>query len=338
MAIIAQEFEQLVTARGEKYCDFNELYEKSHEIKNKWINDIVVNEEKPNFELDENMRFHYLTKDNKRKEADITNFGFSQLCARMGIPTNYIQKCFKSGKEELALQNFRAWASETNQNMLVRENDGVIRAVLSDSYTPFDSFQIIRSLKYTVDFGRWKLTQAYLSEDRMVLRFVDFEPLSVSDGSPLFLGFTVSSSDVGRGSLSIKMMLYRSVCTNGLLISSMGGTLYRKNHSGEGIGASKLQAFNHIFSGIDVTADEIVKNIEQCRGKMLKDYEMEMYMEKAKREIKLSEKSRKKLEELMASTYDRTKWGFINSMTELAQNFTLDTRLEMEQWAGKLFA
>lgn len=72
--------------------------------------------------------------------------------------------------------------------------------------------------------------------------------------------------------------------------------------------------------------------------KMLKDYEMEMYMEKAKREIKLSEKSRKKLEELMASTYDRTKWGFINSMTELAQNFTLDTRLEMEQWAGKLFA
>ena len=222
--------------------------------------------------------------------------------------------------------------------MLVRENDGVIRAVLSDSYTPFDSFQIIRSLKYTVDFGRWKLTQAYLSEDRMVLRFVDFEPLSVSDGSPLFLGFTVSSSDVGRGNLSIKMMLYRSVCTNGLLISSMGGTLYRKNHSGEGIGASKLQAFNHIFSGIDVTADEIVKNIEQCRGKMLKDYEMEMYMEKAKREIKLSEKSRKKLEELMASTYDRTKWGFINSMTELAQNFTLDTRLEMEQWAGKLFA
>lgn len=74
----------------------------------------------------------------------------------------------------------------------------------------------------------------------------------------------------------------------------MGGTLYRKNHSGEGIGASKLQAFNHIFSGIDVTADEIVKNIEQCRGKMLKDYEMEMYMEKAKKEIKLSEKSRKK--------------------------------------------
>lgn len=337
MAIIPQEFETLITAHGEKECDFNEIFEKSREIKERWKNNIVINEEKTNFELDKNLRFHYMTSNNEKKDADITSFGFSQLCARMGIPSNYIQKCFKNGKEELALENFRAWSNDMNGNMFVRENDGVVRAVLSDKYTPFDSYQVLRSLKYTVDFDRWKLTQAHLSEDRLALRFVDFTPLPVQDGSPLYLGFTVSSSDVGRGSLNIKMMLYRSVCTNGLLISSMGGILYRQNHIGERMSNSKLQAFNHIFSGIDATAKAIVDNIQQCRDKVLKDYEVEMYMEKAKREIKLSKKSMEKLETLVTTTYEPTKWGFINSVTELAQDFTLDTRMDMEQWAGKLF-
>lgn len=36
-------------------------------------------------------------------------------------------------------------------------------------------------------------------------------------------------------------------------------------------------------------------------------------------------------------TDEPTKWGFINGITELAQDFTLDTRYDMENWAGELF-
>lgn len=96
-----------------------------------------------------------MTDYGKKKEADISEFAFSQLCSRMGVPANYIKKCFANGKEDLAIQNFRAWANDTENNLLVRENDGVVRAVLSDSYTPFDSYQVLRALKYTVDFKRW---------------------------------------------------------------------------------------------------------------------------------------------------------------------------------------
>lgn len=338
MAIITQDFETLITGHGTENCDFNALLERSREIKENWQNSIVVNQEKTNFSLDSDLRFHYLTKEGEQKEADITQFGFSQLCARMGVPANYIKKCFKSGKDELALQNFRAWADDAKSNLFVRENDGVVRAVLSDSYAPFDSYQVLRSLKYTVDFGRWEPTQVFLSEDRLVLRFVDFTPLPVNDGSPLYLGFTVSSSDVGRGSLNVKMMLYRSVCTNGLLISSMGGTLYRQHHIGEAMTASKLQAFNKMFNNIDANAKAIIDNINDCRNKQLRDFEMAMYMEKAKRDLKLSEKSMEKLSSLVSTVYEPTKWGIINGITELAQDFTLETRLDMEQWAGEFFA
>ena len=172
----------------------------------------------------------------------------------------------------------------------------------------------------------------------MVVRFVDFTPIPVNDGSPLYLGFTVSSSDVGRGSLNAKMMIYRSVCTNGLLISSMGGTLYKQHHIGEAMSESKLNVFNKMLADIDTIGSQIVGNISTCRKETLKDYEMKMYLEKAKREMKLSEKSMEKLQDLISGTYEPTKWGIINGVTELAQDFTLETRLDMEHWAGEFFA
>lgn len=338
MAIIVQPFETLVTGHGANRCDFGAMLNKSREIAEKWESDIVINEHGTNFSLDKNLMFNYTTERGVEKQAHITEFGFSQLCTRMGVPANYIKKCFTTGKEDLALQNFRAWANEADKNMLVRANEGVVRAVLSDSYSPFDSYQVLRALKYTVDMKRWQLTQAFLSEDRLVLRFVDFTPLPVNDGSPLYLGFTVSSSDVGRGSLNIKMMLYRSVCTNGLLISSMGGTLYKQHHIGAAMTEGKMQTFNKVFSSIDETGKAIVENIGACRNRQLKDYEMKMYVEKAKREMKLSEKAVEELKELISSQYEPTRWGVINGVTELAQRFSLETRLEMEQWAGELFA
>lgn len=337
MSIVVQDFETLVTGHGTERCDYGALLDKSREIKSKWENDIVLNKNGTNFNLDKDLRFHYMTDYGKEKEADITQFAFSQLCARMGVPSNYIKKCFATGKEDLALQNFRAWADEANSDLLIRANDGVVRAVLSDSYTPFDSYQVLRALKYTVDFKRWLPTQVFLSEDRLVVRFVDFTPLPVNDGSSLYLGFTVSSSDVGRGSLYIKMMIYRSVCTNGLLVSSMGGTLYKQHHIGEAMSDSKLAVFNRVFSEIDDVGKIIIENISQCRNRQLKEYEMVMLIQRAKREMKLSEKSVEKLQFLMSATYEPTKWGLINGITELAQDFTLETRLDMESFAGELF-
>lgn len=87
-----------------------------------------------------------------------------------------------------------------------------MRAVLSDSYTPFDSYKVLKTLNNTVDSNIYKPSQVYLSTDRLHIRFVNHEPLPIdNDGSPLYAGFTVDSSDVGRGSLNMKFFIYRSV-------------------------------------------------------------------------------------------------------------------------------
>lgn len=336
MAIISQEFETLVTGHGTQNCDMKQLLEKSREISRTWENVIVKNEEKVNFSLDQDLRFHFRTEQDEKREADITQFAFSQLCTRIGVPGKYIDKCYKFGKTDLAMQNFRAWADEAKGNMLVRVNDGVVRAVLSDSYAPFDSYKVLRTLKYTANMKRFQPTQVFLSEDKLVVRFVDFTPLPVKDGSPLYVGFAVSSSDVGRGALSIKMFIYRSVCTNGLLISSGNGTLYKQSHVGEKMTESKMQVFQRAFNNIDIITGEVVETITQNRKRALKDFEMQILVEKAKRELKLS-KEKSQLFEALVGAYEPTRWGIVNSVTELAQQFSLDRRIELEEWAGNLF-
>lgn len=100
MAIIAQGFETLITNKGTEKCDFGELLERSRQIKEQWQNSIVINENGTNFNLDKDLKFHYMTDYGKKKEADISEFAFSQLCSRMGVPANYIKKwlCKRQGR------------------------------------------------------------------------------------------------------------------------------------------------------------------------------------------------------------------------------------------------
>lgn len=342
MAIICAEKEALISVRNANSgITLKSLYEQSRIDDRAWKNHIVCNDEETNVHFTDDMRLIVKNVHNQERTMDITDHAFSQLCTRLGVPANYIKKCFVAGKSNLALENFRAWEEEDKGNMLVRESGGVARAVLSDNYAPFDNSRVLRALHYTLDTNRFELTQAFISQDKLHLRFVDYTPLPVGDGtgSPLYSGFIVSSNNVGAGSLKVQFFIYRSVCKNGMAISSMGGTLFSQRHIGEKMTDSKIALFNSAFLDIEKLSEMAVTLVKENNNKRLKDYEMEMYLEKARREMQLSEKSISKLKTLVCDdgTYAPTKWGFINGITELAQDFSLETRYEMENWAGEFF-
>lgn len=336
--IVGQEFEVFNNYKGTEKIDMNCLLEQSRTVAENWVDRLVINEQQPNFYMDEDMMFHYITSDGEHRCADITEYAFAQLCTRVGIPASYIKKCFEQNKRELAVLNFKTWASDGTKNMLIRESGGVVRAVLSEKYVPYSSYSTLKTLKRTVDTKRWNPTQVYLSEDRLAVRYVDFEnPLKVNEGmgSKLYTGVSITNSDVGRGSLQMKVMLYRFACKNGMLISSGGGTLYRQIHIGEAMNEGKIRKFSEAISQIDVVKEMVQKQIEESR-RVLNPFEYEVCLNRVKRELKLSEKSMEKLHDLVNGTYEQTNWGFMNGITELAQDFSLETRMEMETFAGEL--
>ena len=315
--------------------DIKALTKQSRDLCEKWENYYCDNEQEVNFKLTDDMKFVYKTTDGEVRTADISEFAFSQLCTRLGVPAGYVKKCFDNGKVGLAVTNFHAWANDCDKVLLIREQDGVVRAVLSDSYKMFDSHRVLRTLQNTVDDGQYKANGAFLSADRLHIRYVNREPMQVpNEKSPIYSGFTVSSSDVGRGSLSMHYFIYRQVCDNGMTVTDRGGTLFRQAHIGSSMTDGKLELFNRAFMDIDTLDRYSLENIRKNQSIELKDYELQMYLEKAKRELKLSEKAQEKLAFLVDNTYGHTRWGVLNGITEIAQDYTLDTRIEFETFAG----
>lgn len=208
MAILRSEVESLVQHRVEDGVTLKSLLDRSKEMDNKWNNHIVLNENETNFSLNDDFQLTVTTNKNEQKVFDITENAFSQLCTRVGVPSKYLKKCFLSGKTQLAIDNFKAWEKENTGNMLIRESDGIARAVLSENYAPFDNYQVLRALNYTFDVKKFVPTQVFLSQEKLHIRFVDYTALPISDGSgsPLYAGFILSSNSVGCGAYLLNFL------------------------------------------------------------------------------------------------------------------------------------
>ncbi|MBO5544669.1 MAG: DUF932 domain-containing protein [Oscillospiraceae bacterium] len=273
---------------------------------------------------------------------DISEYAFTQMCSKVGVPASYIMKCFDREKPDLAIQNFYAWANdvEMGKNLLVRSYDGICRAVLTDRYNVFDSSLVLEAIRDSVSSpqysGRYEANQAYLSEDRLHIRFVDFNgPLQVG-GDRLFPGFTVSSSDIGSGSLCIKYFLYRFACKNGIVAARGGGILFRQTHLGEFMDTGKA-LFMNALDKIEDLNTVATQKIQSSMNRKLFGKELEIYLEKARKELHLGKTGEENVRKLMDSTYGYTMWGLINSITEDAQRYNmLDNRMASESYGWNL--
>ncbi len=341
--INGKDFDKAIKEYGKEatMVALDELRESAESINRGWEIETV---EHNNFEITDDLKFRYKNNRGVEKERDISSYAFQQLCTRMGIPSNYLIKCADAGKTDLILDNFREWSKDYRGSLSIMSNsrdgqDKTTRAVMSTSFERFDYGKILSNLVHTVDFDRWCLVQSHLSEDMMVLRFVDSKsPIYTDENSENYVMATLRTSDVGKAGLHINLSSYRRVCTNGMLVSGKIGNLYSQTHSGKEMRKSKIVEFANAFDKAGEYGSLLADSMEQCRKEKLTSRELELWFEKAKRDNKLSKDSMLKLETLVGNTYDTSVWGVANGVTELAQEFTLDTRLTMETWAGNTLA
>ena len=50
----------------------------------------------------------------------------------------------------------------------------------------------------------------------------------------------------------------------------------------------------------------------------------------------VSDDGAKKVIELVRNKYGNSKWGYVNALTEVAQDYTLERRLDIENRAGAI--
>jgi hypothetical protein len=269
-------------------------------------------------------------------KLQLTPWSMSQLCGKLGVPANYVQKCIEAGNLELAGENVNDWLDDYNKNLFLRGYGSSIRGVLSDRYGVMDTPSILSVLGDTINFDDYTIKGAYLSPERLHLRVVQNRRMMITDD--LFAGIQIDSSDVGRSTLLVRFMIYKQICTNGLCVSKGGGILFKQKHYAidpDEFSQGLIVALNSVRPLVEQFAFKI--KIASDKGIVLdEENQVQKFIEEVRAKTRLTEDAVGKVIDLMNTKYKRTQMGLIHSITEHAQDYSLERRLELESIAGDL--
>lgn len=264
----------------------------------------------------------------------MTPYSFTQFCSRMGLPNTYAKKLMSIGREDLLLHNLNELLQEQDENkeFLVRQTGNYMRAFLSDRYTVLDSSLILDMAKKVIP-ENFALNQFFLTPERLHVRYLG-QRLDIPK-QDLYVGIQIDSSDVGRKNLSVDFFIYKQVCTNGLKVAKLHSNIYKKVHVGDGLnelsfyrdfskGIGKMQRFvgllteeikNALNNSIDETGfKKLYEKTKKAFPQIVKEDEVKLYMNK----------------------YGDNLFAYVNALTEISHQYTLDERIDLEEFAGSL--
>ena len=319
----------------------DKLIEKAHEIESQSNDYMVRHASSHNIRFNERAGITFISEDQCIRDFPISRYALGQLSNKIGVPVRYLDKCIQSGRIDLAQDNVNSWLEDYNKDLFIREFSGGIRGVLSNKYSVCDSHEILEAVDDAVDLSKYKVKGSFLNEERLHVRLIGKEMLPI-DGEDLFAGLFLDSSDVGRNILTVKFGIYKQVCTNGLVIARAGGTLFEQKH----IGITAEEFHDGLFKSlqnVDLLTDHAVEWVQRAKNRYNHwsvetehPEDIEEFVAYIRQQTNLSDDGAHKVISLMQTKYEDTRWGLINGITEVAQDFTLERRLELERIAGSM--
>ncbi|MES2464664.1 MAG: DUF932 domain-containing protein [Armatimonadota bacterium] len=170
----------------------------------------------------------------------LTSVALSQVCRKLGLPASYMAKC----PPKLLDANLNHWLeqsrighrlsaadSDPDAAWLVRSRGTKARGVLSDRYGRLDNRQVMDALLPLVNGGAYGVGLVQLTDESFHLRLV--QPNIYRDVLPndrLCVGIHVSNSEIGLRACTVDALVYRVICSNGLIRKVNSRSLLRQRH------------------------------------------------------------------------------------------------------------
>lgn len=179
-----------------------------------------INKEKPEAML----------KVNGHGSFRLNDIAHGQIASRLGIPQKYYDR-MRGGAPELLATNVNHWFDTEKEKRMIRTIDGKARAFLSDRYRPLDNLDMAQAvLPVLADMGV-TVQSSELTERKLYIKAVTAKvQAEIKRGDVVQAGIVVSNSEVGLGSVKVEPMIYRLVCSNGLIAADHS---MRKYHVGK---------------------------------------------------------------------------------------------------------
>lgn len=142
-----------------------------------------------------------------------------QLGLQLKIPAPYYER-MRAENPGLLMANVNGWFQQSpDTRRMVRTLDGTARAILSDRYRRIDNYEVAQTvLPIISEMHGARIESCELTDTRMYIKVVNERiQTEVVPGDIVQAGILISNSEVGMGSVSVKPLIYRLVCTNGMV-------------------------------------------------------------------------------------------------------------------------
>jgi len=273
-----------------------------------------------------------------------------QIGQSLGIPTKYYEKMQKENPA-LLTENVNAWFAKEPKVRMIRALDGIARAFLSDRYRRIDNYDIANAVLPILHSHNVKFVSNEITDRKMYIKVVN-ERLTgeVKKGDIVQSGIIVTNSEVGLGTVTIRPLMYRLVCTNGMVVNDAKSCTTRR-HVGRGNMANEDYT---LYASDTLLADDqaLMLKIRDTINAAMNEVHFNNLLEnmRAATEAKIETKKIPEMVQLAAPEFgftkkegegildhliregDLTLYGFSNAVTRYAQDVkSYDRSTELEE-------
>lgn len=218
---------------GKTLMEFaQEIDRRSHAIKDYLLDTrkLSLDYNNENYELS-------IVGDGLTRVVGVNDVAHRQIGTNLGIPAKYAEK-MRTEYPELLTTNVNGWFSKTPQTRMLRTLDETARAFLSERYRRIDNLQIASTvLPIISEMEDARIESCELTDYRMYIKVVNPRlECEVVPGDVVQSGILITNSEVGMGSVNVQPLVYRLVCTNGMIVNDAATRRYhigRGNEAGE---------------------------------------------------------------------------------------------------------
>ena len=266
-----------------------------------------------------------------------------QFCKLMGVPYSF----FSKNPEYMRKDMVKCWLptlKPEKSTILMKTRPtadkavSIIRAILPVEFTNISNSEVIGSIASEVE-DQYKVDFSIGDErDDLILhvRFISKNEFDVC-GEKCSVGFSVIASELGASPLVVETLLHRCDSKASFLATYSTESFFSFEY--EKIQKTDLQ--NLFFSLIAHLKEKLVDiktKIQAAKEYQIKKEEAQVLLQQLRLNKSLNEKFHTLLFQEIEKNESgiKTRWDFVNRMSIVAKDFSVDRRLKIERAAGSL--
>lgn len=308
-----------------------------------------------------------LTFENGQKHSlGLNDWSASQLAGYTDIPKAYFDRIRSENPQLIAdsinhglrQQVAAGRRAGKPEGRMLRTLDGTVRGLLSPRYRILDGHDMLEAVFPTMQENKLEIVSSEITDRRLYIKALSPSLKSeVKKGDVVQYGLTISTSDVGAGSVRVEPMIYRLVCLNGMITS----TAIRKFHVGKNLAEEEIQEL--LSDRTKALSDEAfwaqvrdvvigslrkenfetqVDRLRVAANEEIKNFDFPRVVELTMRATGIAGEGKKNsIIAALASGNEGaglTRWGLVNSFTRAAQaeDLSYEESIEMERAGGAI--